>query len=285
MELGKKQTLFQLNNGVTIPLLGYGTFRVSENGASRAVREALEVGYRHIDAAAVYDNEEEVGNGIRQSGVPRDQIFVTSKVWNSERGYQATLKAFDRTLSDLQLDYLDLYLIHWPANERQFGARWEDLNADTWKALEELLSKKRVRAIGVSNFLPHHLESLMKRSKVKPAVNQIELNPGHQQRETVDFCKKNQILVEAWGPLGQGRLLQNSTLSNIGKKYGKSVAQVCVRWILQQDISPLVKSVTPQRIKENFDVWDFTLTSEDMQAISALPKEGFSGLDPDQVTF
>ncbi len=276
---------FKLNNGVLIPSIGFGTWQIpTGETVINAIKNAIDIGYRHIDTAAVYENEKGVGLGIKESGIDRKELFVTSKVWNSERGYETTLKAFDKTLNDLQLDYLDLYLIHWPAIKKQFE-KWQQINNDTWRALEELYKSGRVRAIGLSNFLPQHIKPLMKQATVLPMVNQIEYQPGYMQPECVEFCKEHNILVEAWSPLGSGKLLKNDTLQSIAKKYNKSVAQLCIKWVIQNGLLPLPKSVTPSRIKENFEVTDFTIDPKDMKIINQMVPLGTSGLHPDQIDF
>lgn len=274
-----------LNNGVKIPTPGFGTF-LTPDGATcvEAVRTAIVAGYTHIDTAAVYGNEKSVGEGIKESGIKRSDLFVTSKVWNTERGYDKTLKAFDKTLRDLQLDYLDLYLIHWPANTLQFGNEADRLNVDTWKAMERLHEEGLVRSIGLSNFMQHHIEPVFVRANICPMVNQIEYHPGFTQRECVEFCQKNNILVEAWSPLGRGNVLNNPLLKTIAAQHGKSVAQVAIRWVMQTGVLPLVKSVTPSRIKENIDVFDFELSQQEMLEIASLKTDRI-GPDPDTCDF
>lgn len=275
----------KLNNGVLIPQPGFGTFMTKDGEeAIQAVKWAVETGYRHIDTAAIYNNEKGVGEGIRQCGVSREELFVTSKVWNSERGYDKTLKAFDKTMDDLGLDYLDLYLIHWPANERQFGKKASKLNQETWRAMEKLYEEGRIKAIGVSNFMPHHIERLMEKATVKPAVNQIEFHPGLLQKECVEFCKEQEITVEAWSPLGRGELIFDELLMGLAEKYGSTVAQLIIRWVMQHDIVPLVKSTKQTRIEENFQVFDFEISSEDMQRIDEM-KPVRMGPDPDDADF
>ena len=275
---------FKLGNGCAIPCLGFGTWQTpGGDTAVAAVKTALENGYRHIDAAAAYGNEPDVGRGIAASGLPRASIFVTSKVWNDKRGYESTLRAFEKTLTDLRLDYLDLYLIHWPVSASRFPD-WESINLETWRAMTKLYKNGCIRAIGVSNFMPHHLDALM-RTEVPPMVNQIEFHPGQMQEETVRYCRQRGILVEAWSPLGTGKMLSNLALTSIASKYGKSVAQLCIRWCLQNHILPLPKSITPSRIAENADVFDFFISEEDMMAINNMDYFGGSGLHPDQVDF
>lgn len=278
-------THFELKNGVQIPAIGFGTWQTPDGTtAIKAVECAVRAGYRHIDTAAAYGNEKSVGEGIVRSGISREEIFVTSKVWNTERGYDTTLRAFDKTLADLGLDYLDLYLIHWPATVHRFDD-WQRINADTWRAMEKLYREGKIRAIGVSNFLPHHLEALLNGATVQPMVNQIEFHPGFMQQECVAFCRSNGILVEAWSPLGTGRMLDNETLKTIAARYGKSVAQICIRWTLQHGVLPLPKSITPDRIRENLAVSGFVISVADMQVIDRMAYCGGSGLNPDKIDF
>lgn len=273
---------FVLNNGTGIPCIGFGTWQTPDGKiAADSVKYAIEAGYRHIDTAAVYGNEKGVGQGIRESGIDRRELFVTTKLWNSDRGYETTLKAFDTSLKNLGLDYVDLYLIHWPANK----ANGDKINADTWRAFEKLYSEGRVKSIGLSNFLEHHLRALLNGAETVPAINQIEFHPGQMQSGTVAFCKSNGIVVQAWSPLGTGRMLNNPVLAEIALRYGKSVAQLCIRWVLQNEILPLPKSVTPSRIKENINVFDFEISDADMQTVNSMPYFGGSGLNPDTVTF
>lgn len=272
---------FTLRNGADIPSLGFGTWLI-ENGESavKIVLQALECGYRHIDTAAAYGNEESVGKAVKESGIDRSEIFVTSKVWNTERGYDKTLAAFDRTMEKLGLDYLDLYLVHWPCN---VGSRedWAKVNSETWRALERLYADKRVKAIGVSNFKVHHLDELLKNCSVVPMVNQIEFHPGFMQKEILSLCRKNNILVEAWSPLGRGRIEGSELVRELSEKYGKSIAQICIRWCLQNGVLPLPKTVNTARMKENADVFGFEISDTDMDKINSMEQFGWSGHDPD----
>ncbi|MFD2387644.1 aldo/keto reductase [Enterococcus rivorum] len=260
-----------------MPSLGLGVWRV-EDGAEAvdSVKWALENGYRLIDTAAVYKNEEGVGEGIRQSSVPREKIFVTTKLWNADQGYESTLKAFDTSLSKLGLDYVDLYLIHWPVTGKY---------KESWKAMEEIYKSGRAKAIGVSNFQEHHIEELLETATVHPMVNQIELHPTMSQEPLRNYLKEKKIQVEAWSPLGQGKTLSNPKLIEIGENYGKSAAQIILRWHLQHDVIAIPKSVHQERIKENFNIFDFELTLEDMEQIDALNENKRIGPDPDNFDF
>lgn len=273
-----------LSGGYKIPAIGYGVWQMP-NGEETvsAILEAIKCGYRHIDTAAIYRNEESVGEAIRRTEIPREELFITSKVWNRCRGYDLTLEAFEKSLNKLGLDYLDLYLIHWPAVAKQFENA-DEVNLSTWRAMTELYKSGKVKAIGVSNFMPHHLKALMD-TEVKPMVNQIEYHPGYLQDETVKFCKENGIAVEAWSPLGSGRVLENETLMQIAKKHNKSVAQICIRFAIENDVIPLPKSKTTERIRDNIDVFDFSLDSEDIAKINNMGLVGYSGFDPDNPDF
>ncbi|MFE7773452.1 aldo/keto reductase [Streptomyces sp. NPDC057445] len=263
-----------LNNGVPMPQLGFGVWQVPDDEAARAVGTALEAGYRSIDTAAIYENEKGTGEAVAASGIPREELFVTTKLWNSEQGYDSTLRAFDASLRRLGLDYVDLYLIHWPTPAK-------DAYVDTYKAFETILSEGRAKAIGVSNFLPEHVERLLGETSVVPAVNQIELHPQLQQADSRAVHAKHGIATEAWSPLGSGRgLLEVPTVVAIARKHGRTPAQAVLRWHLQIGNVVIPKSVTPSRIKENIDVFDFELDADDMAAFAALDEGRRLGPDP-----
>lgn len=271
----------KLNNNVLMPQFGFGVYQAQEGvEVESAVTAAINAGYRLIDTAAVYGNEVGVGNAIRSNDVPREELFVTTKLWNSDQGYDAALKAFDTSLEKLGLDYVDLYLIHWPSPKR-------GLFVETWRALEEIYKQGRAKAIGVSNFQPHHLDELLENATVVPAVNQIELHPHFNQKEVRDYCGEYNIIVESWSPIGGGggKLLEESVFIEIGQKYGKSPAQVVIRWHLQNNLIVIPKSVHQDRIEQNIDVFDFELSSEDMASINGLEKGQRVGSDPDTADF
>ncbi|HLS94316.1 MAG TPA: aldo/keto reductase [Sphingobacterium sp.] len=274
--------MIKLYNGVEIPAIGFGTWQLTER-IEEVTETALKVGYKHIDTAAVYGNEREIGNAIKASGIDRSSLFITSKVWNSDRGYDNTLKAFEASLERLQTEYLDLYLIHWPANAKRENAPQE--NADTWRALEELYAAGKVRAIGLSNFLKHHVAAILEVASVKPMVNQLEIHPGYLQTETVEYCRENEMVVEAWSPIGSGRLLQDETLVALAAKYGVSVATLCIQFLLQQGLVVLPKSTNPKNIESNLHFDRFVIADEDVNAIKNMAISGFSGLNPDEIGF
>lgn len=270
------QSTTTLHNGVQMPWFGLGVFKVKDGEeAVSSVKTAIELGYRSIDTAAIYGNEEGVGQAIREANVPRDELFITTKVWNSNQGYDTTLAAFEESMNKLGLDYLDLYLIHWPVPAK---GKYKE----TWKALEKLYKDGKVRAIGVSNFHVSHLEELIADCEVVPMVNQVEYHPRLTQNELHEFCKKNQIQLEAWSPLMQGQLLDDPTLAKIGQKYGKSVAQIILRWDLQNEVVTIPKSVKPERLKENADIFDFELSGEEMALINGLNEDRRVGPNPDE---
>lgn len=278
------QTRIALSNGTAIPCVGFGTWKTPSEQAESSVAEALKVGYRHIDTATAYGNEDGVGRAIAKSGIPRGEIFVTSKLWNPHQGYQSTLDAFDRTLDKLQTDYLDLYLIHWP-HDRKYFDNWEEKNLETWRAFEELYKGGKIKAIGVSNFRPRHLENIFANCEIKPMVDQIEIHPGMPQDDMIDYCREHDMLVEGWSPMSTGRIFSVPEVKDIAEKYGRTVAQVVLRWHVQRGVIPLPKSVTPSRILENSQLFDFELENADMERIGALTDCGWSGLDPDNLIY
>jgi diketogulonate reductase-like aldo/keto reductase len=276
---------YHLSNGVEIPCIGFGTWQTPDGEtAVSSVLSAIESGYRHIDTAQGYGNEASIGLAVKKSGVPRKEIFITSKLINSEHGYEKTLAAFEGTMKKLDTDYLDLFLIHWP-NPAGFRGNWQEANAGSWKAFEELYQAGRIRAIGVSNFHQHHMKELMKTAAVAPMVNQIRLCPGDTQDELVDYCRSHSIQLEAYSPLGVGKIFEVPEMKMLAAKYGKSIAQICIRWSLQRGYLPLPKSVTPQRIRENTEVFDFELEAADVQLMANLKGcVGYSA-DPDTISF
>ncbi|REF37187.1 aldo/keto reductase [Thermasporomyces composti] len=267
------QPYVTLNNGVRIPQIGFGVFQVPPETTQSVVERALEAGYRHIDTAAAYNNEAGVGAAVRASGLPRDQVFITTKLRNGEQGYDSALKAYDDSLARLGLDYADLYLIHWPNPAA-------DKLVDSWRALERIYHEGRVRAIGVSNFLPEHLDRVLAEGTVVPAVNQIELHPTYQQRELASYCQRSSIAVEAYSPLGRGQDLDNPVVSALADKHGVSPAQVVLRWHLQRGHIVIPKSISPDRIRSNIDLAGFNLTPEEMASITALESGNRTGNDP-----
>lgn len=276
---------YKLSNGVEIPCVGFGTWQTPDGEtAVKAVTAALEAGYTHIDTAEGYENEGSIGEAIQASGIERGRLFLTSKLKNDYRGYDATVKAFEQTLRDLRTDYLDMFLIHWP-NPLKYRDEWQRHNAETWRAFEDLYKAKKIRAIGVSNFRPHHLEELARTAEIMPMVNQIRLCPGCTQDEVVEYCRGKGMQLEAYSPLGIGKIFEVPEMKQLAEKYNRSIAQICIRWSLQNDWLPLPKSVTPSRIAENTRVFDFTLSDEDVKLIAGLT--GCVGLarDPDTAPF
>lgn len=263
----------KLRNGIDMPNIGFGTSLIEGEECVSNIRQVLQAGYRNIDTASAYKNEIYIGQAIKESNLPREEIFITSKVWKDSMGYENTIKSFNNSLKSLGLDYIDLFLIHWPRNND------EKLNIDTWRALEDLYKQKKVKAIGLSNFLKHHLEIILNNCEINPMVDQIEFHPGLTREETVKFCKENNIVVEAWAPLGKGKMLQNEDLVRIANKYNKSVAQICIKWCLQNGVVPLPKTTNWNRMLENKDVFDFIILDEDMNFINNM--EFFAGSDMD----
>lgn len=270
------QSTILFHDGNSIPQVGLGVWRTPNDTAVTAVQAALSAGYRHVDTAAVYENEDGVGEGIRASGIARSEIFLTTKLWNADQGYDSTLKAFDASLKRLGTDYVDLYLIHWPAPKR-------DQYVDTWKAFIQLQKEGRARSIGVSNFQPEHLQRLIDETGVTPVINQIELHPDFPQKENRAWHEKHRIVTESWSPLGQGTLLENPVVAKVAAKHGRTPAQVIIRWHIDNGLVVIPKSVTPSRIEENFKVFDFRLDAEDMATFADLEKDG-KRIGPDPMT-
>jgi methylglyoxal/glyoxal reductase len=273
-----------LTNGVKIPVVGYGTWQIKEGEAVEdAIKHALDLGYRHIDTAQIYGNEKGIGRALQASGIPRGELFLTTKVWNGSQGYESTKQAFAESLAKLQTDYVDLYLIHWPAVN--LYPDHAAVNRETWRAMEEIYLSGKAKAIGVSNFLPHHLDKLLPHVKIQPMVNQIEFHPGNPAPDVLAYCAKRNILVEAYSPMMKGRVFQIPELERIAQKHQKTIPQVVLRWIVDQGVVPLTKSVTPERMQANLDFFDFSLDDEDRQLISTLSSYGRGGTHPDQAKF
>ena len=276
----------KLNNGILMPDIGFGTWKIKDyNQVIDVVKNAIEVGYRHIDTASVYGNEEAIGIALKESCVPREDIFVTTKLWNSVRGYNETICAFNESLKKLQLEYIDLYLIHWPS-PLEFRDCYQEKNIETYQALEKLYSQGKIKAIGVSNFLKHHIEELKNFVSIPIAVNQIEFHPYYYDQETIEYCKQNDIIIEAYSPLGRGEILKDNTIADIAKKYNKSPAQICIRYAIDNQIVPLPKTISKQRMIENLNVFDFNLMKEDIDKIRNLSKDDKKiGSNPDTADF
>lgn len=275
-----------LVNGVEIPIIGFGSIIPEGRETITAVKNAVKAGYRHFDTAAIYGNEKSLGEGIRQAmseeGLKRSDFFITTKAWHSERGYEKTYKAFEESLERLGLDYVDLYLIHWPANSTWYDD-WRELNYDTWRALEDHYKAGRIKSIGVANFLDNHLEALIEDAEIKPMVDQIEYHPGFFQDRTAKFAQEHGIVVEAWSPLGGvgAHIVDDPTINNIAKELGKDAGQVVLRWIYQKGIVSLPKSLSPSHMKSNLDIFNFSLTDGQMALIDAVPYSGGMRFDPD----
>lgn len=275
----------KLNNGVRIPSIGIGTWQIpnSEN-LVLSLQSAIELGYRYIDTAAIYENEPSVAEAIRRCGVKRSEFFISSKCWAANRTYDSVMCAFEESLRNLKLDYLDCYLIHWPYTKGEPLA-WQSVNIGTWRAFEKLYEEGLVKTIGISNFQMHHLVSFLARANVAPAINQLEFHPGYTQRSAVSFCKKNGITVEAWSPLGHGALLDEPLIKEIASHYERSVAQVILRWCRHHHVVPVTRALTAEHQIENLESFDFDLSDDDITRLDNMPLMGFSGLEPDHVSF
>ena len=263
---------YELANGVKIPCMGYGTYKAAEGNNEGIIKTAIEAGYRYFDTASFYDTEEALGRAIHESGIPREEFFLTSKAWKTEMGYEEVKKAFAQTLEKLGTDYLDMYLIHWPLPNPEYK---------DWRGLEELYKAGKVKAIGVSNFLLHHLENLIQNCEIMPMADQIEFHPGFTQEATVRYCQEKGIYVQAWSPLGRKRVLEHPLLVGLAEKYNKSAAQICLRYEIQRQVIPLPKASTKERMVQNYQVFDFEIEKEDMYRIDSMQPAGWSGEHPD----
>lgn len=270
---------YTLNNGVQIPCVGFGTYKAATGNSADIIATAIEAGYRFFDTASFYGTEVYLAEAIKKSGLKREDFFITSKVWKDEMGYEETFEAFERTLKNLETDYLDLYLIHWP--RPTLDNEWKEVCLATWKAMEELYKAGKVRAIGLSNFLPHHLDVILQNCTIKPMVNQLEINPGYTQEAAVVYSQTNDILVQAWSPLGRQRVLQAKLLIELAEKYQVSPARICLRYELQKGINPIPKASALERMQDNMKIFDFTISTEDMHRLNTLPQIGWSGEHPD----
>ena len=272
---------YTLNNGVKIPCVAYGTYKAKDENGADIITAAVEEGYRYFDTASFYETEEYVAEAIQRSGLPREDFFIATKIWKEEMGYEETLAAFERSAKKLNTDYIDLYLIHWPRPTLDYQD-WKQLDIDTWRALEKLYKEGKVRAIGLSNFLPHHLDNILENCEIKPMVNQIEYHAGYTQEATVQYCKQHDILVQAWSPISRGRIFHDVTLMELAEKYQVSIAKLALRFCIQNGIVPLPKAASRERMRENMNLFDFEISDEDMKRINTIPQVGWSGEHPDR---
>ena len=277
----EKQTFYTLSNGVKIPAAGFGTYKAADGKSAEVISTAIEAGYRCFDTASFYETEGYLAEAIEKSGIPREEFFITSKLWKTEMGYQNAKDAFERSLERLKTDYLDLYLIHWPLPEPGYED-WKRLDIETWQALEELYEAGKVRAIGLSNFLPHHIENLLENCRIKPVSDQLEFHPGYSQEAAVKYCQEKEILVQAWSPLGRTRVLQDPLILSMAEKYGVSPAKICLAFAVQRGVQPLPKASSQERMKENLDLCSFEMEQEDIWKLVTMPQTGWSGEHPDR---
>lgn len=272
---------YVLNNGVEIPAVAFGTYKAADGKSADVIRAAIGAGYRYFDTASFYGTETYLAEAIRESGIPRREFFIASKLWKDEMGYENVKSAFERTLNNLRTDYLDLYLIHWPLPEPGYK-EWRQLDKETWRAMEELYEAGKIRAIGLSNFLPYHIENILKDCRVRPAVDQIEYHPGYSQEAVVNYCRERGILVQAWSPIGRSRVLDEPLVKELAAKYDVSPAQICLKFAVQRNIIPLPKSSSEDRMRENLDLYSFELEQDDIWRLSTMPQTGWSGEHPDR---
>lgn len=276
-----KREHYILNNGVEIPAIAFGTYKATDGKSADVIRAAIEAGYRYFDTASFYGTETYLAQAVRESGISRDEIFIASKLWKTEMGYENVKYAFERSLDKLNTDYLDLYLIHWPLPDPEYKD-WKQLDKETWRAMEELYQAGKVRAIGLSNFLPHHIDNILEDCTVRPAVDQIEYHPGYSQEAAVQYCKERNILVQAWSPIGRQRVLEEPLVLELAGKYAVSPAQICLKFAVQRGIIPLPKSSSVERMKENLDLYSFEMEREDIWRLATMPQAGWSGEHPDR---
>lgn len=272
---------YTLSNGVKIPCVAFGTYKAADGKSTEIIQTALKTGYRYFDTASFYGTETFLRDAIRESGVDRKECFLASKLWKDEMGYENAKAALARTLENLGTDYLDLYLIHWPLPTPD-SKNWRELDRETWRALEELYQEGKIRAIGLSNFLPHHIDNLLETCEIKPMVDQLEFHPGYTQEAAVRYCQERDILVQAWSPIGRGRVLEDPMMSEMAEKYHVSAAQICLRYALQRGIVPLPKSSSEERMRQNQEIFHFEISKEDMCRIDTMPQTGWSGEHPDR---
>lgn len=273
-------TEYTLRNGVKVPAIGFGTYNPQDGDNKQIILDAMEVGYRYFDTASLYGTERALGAAIKESGLKRDELIIASKVWIDELGYESTLEACNRSIERLGMDYLDIYLIHWP-RRKEGDTDWKQVDLDTWKAMTELKEQGKIKALGLSNFLPHHMRNLLENSEELPVVDQLELHPGYSQEKALSYCFENKVLPQAWSPLGRNQVLNNPLLKAMADKYGKCVAQICLRFLLQKGIMPLVKASTKERMRQNMDVFDFELAAEDLSILECMPQNLWLGEHPD----
>ncbi len=278
------QDCYVLSNGIKIPCVGFGTWKLpNDQSTVDIIKEAIDCGYRHIDTAFAYQNEHSVGKAVRECGLKRSEFFITSKLDNPDHGYDNTMKEFDMTMTNLGIDYLDLYLIHWPI-PLSYRDCWKEMNEGTWKAFEELYQEGKIKAIGISNFLEHHIDALLETANIAPMVNQLELHPQYPQRDAVNYCKEKRIILEAWSPLIKGQM-DHPILKELAQQYHKTPAQILLRWSIQHGFLPLPKTSSRERMQENADIFDFELTPDDIEAMKALEMYGLTGAHPDSAPF
>ena len=275
-----QQETFKLSNGLKFPKIGFGTYKTTLNNDAEIIELAIKSGYKYFDTASFYGNEQFIAQAIANSGISRKEIFLASKLWKSEMGYENSKHALEQTLRNLGTDYLDLYMIHWPRPDLK--ADWKRIDIETWRAMQEFYESGKVRAIGLSNFLPHHIENIIQNCEIKPMVNQLEIHPGHTQESAVNYCKTHDILVQAWSPIGRARVLNDELILELAEKYQASPAQICVKFCVQKNIMPLPKSSNPERMRENLESLNVNISQEDFWRLDTMPPLGWGGEHPDR---